>query len=137
MKRRQVSHFHSDILLIIMDSADLEREQQVLQSATELWQAHHERLLQENGQLRQWAEQELHTKAAESETRQAALSADVADARSKLEPLVAEDARLRSAQVSITQALVVAAKPNFIAAYDPLLADSAMSRCCSLGFRVY
>lgn len=85
--------------------ADLEREQQVLQSATELWQAHHERLVQENGQLRQWAEHELQTKAADFESRQAALSADLAEARSKLEPLTAENALLRSAQASLTRPL--------------------------------
>ncbi len=83
--------------------ADLERGQQVLQSATELWQEHHERLLQENGQLRQWAEQEIHSKTAEFESRQAALSADLADARSMLEPLTAENTRLRSTQASLAQ----------------------------------
>ncbi|BDA40384.1 probable NF-kappa-B essential modulator at N-terminal half [Coccomyxa sp. Obi] len=94
--------------LLTQAQTDLEREQQVLQSASELWQEHHERLLQENGQLRQWAEQETHTKAAEFESRQAALSADLADARSKLEPLTAENARLRSAQEEAAKQLATA-----------------------------
>ncbi|CAL8467325.1 g6862 [Coccomyxa elongata] len=87
---------------------DLEREQQVLQSAAEHWQAHHERLLQENGQLRQWAEREVFTKVAESESQQAALSADLSNARSKLEPLIAENARLRSAQEETAKQLAIA-----------------------------
>ena len=89
----------------------------MLQSATELWQEHHERLLQENGQLRQWAEQEIHSKTAEFESRQAALSADLADARSMLEPLTAENTRLHSTQASLAKLMIhFIVRVTFIAA---------------------
>lgn len=80
--------------------ADLEREQRLLQTATEVWQAHHQRLAQEADQIRQRHEQELHSAAVEFHARQAAVFAELAEARSKLESLVNDNARLQTAQAS-------------------------------------
>jgi ElaB/YqjD/DUF883 family membrane-anchored ribosome-binding protein len=80
--------------------ADLEREQQLLQTATEVWQTHHQRLVQEADQIRQRHEQELHSAAVNFHSRQAAMLAELAEARSKLESLVNDNARLQTAQAS-------------------------------------
>ncbi|EIE22162.1 hypothetical protein COCSUDRAFT_55861 [Coccomyxa subellipsoidea C-169] len=74
---------------------DLEREQQVLQSATEVWQSHHQQLVQETAQISQQHEQQLRSVATDFEARQGAVLAELAEARAKMD--VAEEAARRVA----------------------------------------
>ena len=72
----------------------------MLQSATEVWQGHHQRLVQEADQIRQRLEQDLHRTAVESQASQHAVLAELAEARSRLQFLANDNARLQAAQAS-------------------------------------
>jgi len=81
--------------------AELEREQQVVHSATELWQAHHDRLLQENGEAKQRSEEQLRSISAGFEQSQAALLADLAEARSAQAAQTQQIQQLQAARVCL------------------------------------
>ncbi len=72
----------------------------MLQSATEVWQSHHQQLVQETAQIRQQHEQQLRSIATDFEARQGAVLAELAEARAKMDVAVNENARLQASQAS-------------------------------------
>lgn len=72
-----------------------------MHSATELWQAHHDRLVQENVEARQHSEEQLRSISAGFEQSQGALLVDLAEARSALAAQTQQIQRLQAAQACL------------------------------------